>query len=67
MLLPTSDTREEGDAPEAYYVHLNDGKGTHGPVRLTRVYIGQEFGAHRRSWVIVDVDDEQHTARAEPA
>ena len=56
-----------GDEREPYYVDLDDGSGADRSVRLERVHIGQALGAYRRSWVIVEIDEEQRTARAEPA
>ena len=53
------------DDPEPYHVVLDDGTGAERSVRLQRVYIGMEFGAERKTWLIVEIDDDRRTARAQ--
>lgn len=53
------------EEPEPYFVVLGDATGDDRSVRLQRVYLGMEFGAERKTWVIVELDDERRTARAE--
>jgi hypothetical protein len=52
------------ESPEPYYVVLDDGRGEERSVRLQRVYVGMEFGAERKTWRIVELDENQRTARA---
>ena len=53
------------ETPEPYYVVLDDGRGEKRSVRLKHVYVGMEFGAERKTWRIVELDEERRTARAE--
>ena len=53
------------ESPEPYYVVLDDGRGEERSVRLQRVYVGMEFGAERKTWRIVELDENQRTARAQ--
>ena len=54
------------ETPEPYYVVLDDGRGGEKrSVRLTQVYLNMEFGAERKTWRIVELDENRRTARAE--
>jgi hypothetical protein len=53
------------ETPEPYFVVLDDGRGEKRSVRMQRVYLGMEFGAERKTWRIVELDEDRRTARAE--
>jgi hypothetical protein len=53
------------ETPERYYIVLYDGRSEKRSVRLKHVYVGMEFGAERKTWRIVELDEDRRTARAE--
>jgi hypothetical protein len=53
------------ETPDPYYIVLDDGRGEKRSVRLTQVYVDMEFGAERKTWRIVELDEDRRTARAE--